>query len=126
MTILAYGSVLAIVRFRGAGDVVGTPAALGAGGVRLLEAGVDRPGALRAVRPPADARRTIGVGTVTTPDEVRASRDAGASFVVSPACLPDVIETALRVGVEPIPGVLTATELMLARRSGATAIKVFP
>jgi Entner-Doudoroff aldolase len=59
-------------------------------------------------------------------DGVRASRDAGASFVVSPACLPEVIETALEVGVEPIPGVLTATELVYAQRTGATGIKVFP
>ena len=66
------------------------------------------------------------MGTVTTPDAVRASRDAGASFVVSPACLVDVIETALEVGVEPIPGVLTATELVRAQRAGATGIKVFP
>jgi 2-dehydro-3-deoxyphosphogluconate aldolase / (4S)-4-hydroxy-2-oxoglutarate aldolase len=37
-----------------------------------------------------------------------------------------VIETALDMGVEPIPGVLSATELVTALRAGATAVKVFP
>ena len=126
MTILAQGPVLAIVRYRVDGDVVGALAALAGGGIPLLEVTIDTPGALEAVRAAADADRTIGVGTVTTPDAVRASRDAGASFVVSPACLIDVIETALEVGVEPIPGVLTATELVRAQRAGATGIKVCP
>jgi 2-dehydro-3-deoxyphosphogluconate aldolase/(4S)-4-hydroxy-2-oxoglutarate aldolase len=126
MTILAQGPVLAIVRYRVEGDIVGALEALAGAGIPLLEVTIDTPGALQAVRTAAEAGRTIGVGTVTAPDAVRASRDAGASFVVSPAFLPDVIETALEVGIEPIPGVLTATELVHARRAGATGIKVFP
>ena len=78
MTILAQGPVLAIVRYRVDGDVVGALAALAGGGIPLLEVTIDTPGALEAVRAAADADRTIGVGTVTTPDAVRASRDAGA------------------------------------------------
>jgi 2-dehydro-3-deoxyphosphogluconate aldolase/(4S)-4-hydroxy-2-oxoglutarate aldolase len=126
MTILAHGPVLAIVRYRASGDIGGALDALAGAQIPLLEVTIDTPGALNAVRAAADAGRTIGVGTVTTPDQVRASRDAGAAFVVSPASLPDVIETALDVGVEPIPGVLTATELVLAQRAGAIGIKVFP
>jgi len=126
MTILEQGRVLAIVRYRQGGNVWAALEVLADAGIPLLEVTVDTPGALDAVRTAADAGRTIGVGTVVTPDQVRASRDAGASFVVSPACLPDVIETALEVGVEPIPGTLSPTELVTALRAGATAAKVFP
>jgi 2-dehydro-3-deoxyphosphogluconate aldolase/(4S)-4-hydroxy-2-oxoglutarate aldolase len=126
MTVLAHGQVLAIVRYRLDGDVVGALDALAGAGIPLLEVTIDTPGALEAVRAAADAGRTIGVGTVTTPNQVLASRNAGASFVVSPACLQDVIETALEMGVEPIPGILSATELVRAQRAGATGIKVFP
>jgi len=126
MTIIEQGPVLAIVRYRQGGNVWAALEVLADAGIPLLEVTVDTPGALEAVRTAADAGRTVGVGTVLTPDQVRASRDAGASFVVSPSCLRDVIETALDVGVEPIPGVLSATELMLALRAGATAVKVFP
>ena len=126
MTILEQGPVLAIVRYRGGGNVWAALEVLADAGIPLLEVTVDTPGALDAVRTAADAGRTIGVGTVITPDQVRASHDAGASFVVSPACLPHVIETALEMGVEPIPGILSPTELVTAVRAGATAVKVFP
>lgn len=126
MTILDRGPVLAIVRYRAGGNVWAALEVLADVGIPLLEVTVDTPGALDAVRTAADAGRTIGVGTVLTPDQVLASRDAGASFVVSPSCLPDVIETALDVGIEPIPGVLSPTELVMALRAGATAVKVFP
>jgi 2-dehydro-3-deoxyphosphogluconate aldolase/(4S)-4-hydroxy-2-oxoglutarate aldolase len=126
MTILERGRVLAIVRYRAGGNVWAALEVLADSGIPLLEVTVDTPGALDAVRTAADAGRTIGVGTVLTPDQVLASRDAGASFVVSPSCLPDVIETALDVGIEPIPGVLSPTELVTALRAGATAVKVFP
>jgi 2-dehydro-3-deoxyphosphogluconate aldolase/(4S)-4-hydroxy-2-oxoglutarate aldolase len=126
MTILEQGPVLAIVRYRERGNVWAALEVLADAGIPLLEVTVDTPGASEAVHTAADAGRTIGVGTVMTPDHVRASRDAGASFVVSPSCLPDVIETALDMGVEPIPGVLSATELVTALRAGATAVKVFP
>jgi 2-dehydro-3-deoxyphosphogluconate aldolase/(4S)-4-hydroxy-2-oxoglutarate aldolase len=126
MTILEQGPVLAIVRYRSGGNVWAALEVLADAGIDLLEVTVDTPGAFDAVRTAADAGRTIGVGTVTTRDQVRASRDAGASFIVSPACLPDVIETALDVGVEPIPGTLSPTELVTALRAGATAVKVFP
>jgi 2-dehydro-3-deoxyphosphogluconate aldolase/(4S)-4-hydroxy-2-oxoglutarate aldolase len=126
MTILDRGPVLAIVRYRAGGNVWAALEVLADAGIPLLEVTVDTPGALDAVRTAADAGRTIGVGTVLTPDQVRASRDAGASFVVSPSCLPDVIETALDVGIEPIPGVLSPTELVTALRAGAPAVKVFP
>jgi 2-dehydro-3-deoxyphosphogluconate aldolase/(4S)-4-hydroxy-2-oxoglutarate aldolase len=126
MTILEQGPVLAIVRYRAGGNVWAALEVLADAGIPLLEVTVDTPGALDAVRTAADAGRTIGVGTVTTPDQVLASRDAGASFVVSPGCLPDVIGTALEVGIEPIPGTLSATELQIALRAGATAVKIFP
>jgi 2-dehydro-3-deoxyphosphogluconate aldolase/(4S)-4-hydroxy-2-oxoglutarate aldolase len=126
MTILELGRVLAIVRYRERGNVWAALEVLADVGIPLLEVTVDTPGALEAVRTAADAGRTIGVGTVMTPDQVRASRDAGASFVVSPSCLPDVIHSALDVGIEPIPGVLSATELVTALRAGATAVKLFP
>jgi len=61
-----------------------------------------------------------------TPEEVRACADAGAAFAVSPSFSPEMVEAALEAGIEPIPGILTPTELLSARRAGAEAVKVFP
>ena len=118
--------LIAIVRFHAGGDLAGTVEALARGGVEAIELTIDTPGALAAVSEAAAAGRTVGVGTVLTADQVRASADAGARFVVSPALVPEVIEVALELGVEPLPGVFTATELVQALGVGTRAVKLFP
>ena len=125
---LALGStpLIAIVRFHEGGDLAGTVEALVRGGVEAIELTIDTPGALAAVADEAGGGRFVGVGTVTTADQVRESADAGARFVVSPALVPEVVETALALGLEPLPGVFTATELLQALSVGAPAVKLFP
>jgi 2-dehydro-3-deoxyphosphogluconate aldolase / (4S)-4-hydroxy-2-oxoglutarate aldolase len=118
--------LIAIVRFHEGGDLRGTVDALTKGGVKALEITIDTPGALQAVDDAAAAGRTVGVGTVLTDEQVRASADAGARFVVSPGLIPEVIEAAHEVGLEPMPGVFTPTELIRAIAAGARVVKVFP
>src|SRR5262245_35277793 len=93
-------ALLGIVRFRENGDIWGTMTALAEGGIELVEVTIDTPGALAAVERAAGDGRTVGVGTVLTADQVRASAAAGASFVVSPGLAPEVMETARELGVE--------------------------
>jgi 2-dehydro-3-deoxyphosphogluconate aldolase/(4S)-4-hydroxy-2-oxoglutarate aldolase len=126
MTILERGPVLGIIRYRSPGDVRAVVDALLDGGVPLVEVTIDTPGALEMVAKAAADGIRIGVGTVLTTDQVRACADAGATFVVAPSFSPEVVEAALALDLEPIPGVLTPTELMAARRAGAEAVKVFP
>jgi 2-dehydro-3-deoxyphosphogluconate aldolase / (4S)-4-hydroxy-2-oxoglutarate aldolase len=126
MTILERGPVLGIIRYRVPGDLRAVIDALRAGGVPLVEITIDTPGALQAIARAASDGLTVGAGTVTTPEEVRAAVDAGAGFLVSPAFVPEMVASALAAGVEPIPGVLSPSELLAARRVGAEAVKVFP
>jgi 2-dehydro-3-deoxyphosphogluconate aldolase / (4S)-4-hydroxy-2-oxoglutarate aldolase len=125
---LAVGStpLLAIVRFPEGGDVPGAVDALVRGGVEALEITIDTPGALAAVERAAEAGLTVGVGTVLSADQVRASADAGARFVVSPGIVFEVVDAAHAVGIEPMPGVFTATEILEATTAGARVMKLFP
>ena len=68
----------------------------------------------------------IGAGTVRTEAEMEAAADAGAQFVVAPGLNPALLETARRHGLAMLPGVFTATEIDLALRHGADALKLFP
>lgn len=56
---------------------------------------------------------------------MRASAAAGARFVVSPGLVPEVIETARSLGLEAVPGIFTATEILAATAAGAR-VKLFP
>ena len=125
-TVLGSGSLVGIVRFHEGGDVSGAMAALVRGGIEQVEVTMDTPGALDAVADAAGDGRTVGVGTVVDAEQVRASAAAGARFVVSPGLVPEVIETALTLGIEPVPGVFTATEILAATAAGARVMKLFP
>jgi 2-dehydro-3-deoxyphosphogluconate aldolase / (4S)-4-hydroxy-2-oxoglutarate aldolase len=125
-TVLGSSRLIGIVRFHEGGDVSGAVDALVRGGVEVLEVTIDTPGALAAVERAAGEGRTVGVGTIVTAEQVNACAAAGARFVVSPGLRVDVVERALEVGLEPIPGFYTATELLAAQAAGARATKLFP
>jgi 2-dehydro-3-deoxyphosphogalactonate aldolase len=74
----------------------------------------------------APAGILIGAGTVLTPEDVERLNDVGGRLMVSPNVDPDVIASAWDRGMVTMPGVFTATEALLAARSGASALKFFP
>jgi 2-dehydro-3-deoxyphosphogluconate aldolase / (4S)-4-hydroxy-2-oxoglutarate aldolase len=125
-TVLGSLPLLAIVRFPDGGDVIGALEALAEGGVERLEVTADTPGCFAAVEHAARSGRTVGVGTVLSSDQVRTAAAAGARFVVSPGLVHEVIDTAWKVGLEPVPGVFTATEILAATAAGAHVLKLFP
>lgn len=124
---LAHDRVMAIIRYRDGGDVVGAIEALARGGIRVLEVTVDTPGAWDAIKHAA-ARPDIivGAGTVTDPGHVDHLAAIGGRFVVSPGFDADVVEAALYHGLEPLPGVATGSEVLAARRAGVNFLKLFP
>ena len=68
----------------------------------------------------------LGAGTVTTHEQVDQAAEAGATFLVSPGCDPELLPGMLGTGLLVVPGVLTPSEVMLARSLGAQAVKLFP
>ena len=117
--------VMAIVRYRAGGDLAAAIDALCTGGVRVLEITMNTAGAWTEP-PDVPPGVLLGAGTVTTADEVRRVADLGARFVVSPGFDPAVVEAAAAAGIAAIPGVLTATEVLAARRHGVEYFKLFP
>jgi 2-dehydro-3-deoxyphosphogluconate aldolase/(4S)-4-hydroxy-2-oxoglutarate aldolase len=104
------------------------PAAL-AGGLVNFEVTMNSAGAeelIRVVRELVGDRGNVGAGTVTTVAELHRALAAGASFIVTPAVIPEVIRGCVECGVPVMPGALTPTEILTAWRLGATMVKVFP
>jgi 2-dehydro-3-deoxyphosphogluconate aldolase / (4S)-4-hydroxy-2-oxoglutarate aldolase len=87
---------------------------------------LDTPEAILAIERAARDGWTVGAGTVLYAEQVRACAEAGAGFVVSPGLIPEVVESAHRMGLGAIPGTLTPTEILQAQALGADAIKLFP
>ena len=119
--------VLAIVRLRGHEPDDALLAALVEGGVRAVEVTLPTPGSLAAVRRwLADERVVVGVGTVRSGEDAARAADAGAQFLVTPTTNLDVLRVGAERSVPVVPGALTPTEIDLAWRHGAAAVKVFP
>ena len=67
-----------------------------------------------------------GAGTVLTPGQAAAARDAGAQFVVAPGFNPRVVDYCLERDIPVYPGVATPTEVEAAREKGLRVLKFFP
>jgi 2-dehydro-3-deoxyphosphogluconate aldolase/(4S)-4-hydroxy-2-oxoglutarate aldolase len=98
------------------------------GGLRLLEitlrtaAGQDAAAAIVAQVPEA----VVGIGTVLTPQDLARSRDLGARFALSPGAIPKLLDAAAQSDLPFMPGVATASELMMALGRGFETVKFFP
>ncbi|MET7704304.1 bifunctional 4-hydroxy-2-oxoglutarate aldolase/2-dehydro-3-deoxy-phosphogluconate aldolase, partial [Streptomyces sp. NPDC005485] len=69
---------------------------------------------------------TVGAGTVLTPEQAERAVAAGARFLVSPGFDEEVVAKGRELGVPVVPGIATATELMLALKAGLDTVKLFP
>ncbi|MDA0188085.1 MAG: bifunctional 4-hydroxy-2-oxoglutarate aldolase/2-dehydro-3-deoxy-phosphogluconate aldolase [Proteobacteria bacterium] len=101
--------------------------ALVAGGLPALEVTLRTPAALDAIRAMADvAGGIVGAGTLLSPDDIRAAKDAGARFGVSPGATPRLIAASIEIGLPLLPGAATASEVMALFEQGYDMMKFFP
>ena len=77
--------------------------------------------------PAAEATfRTAAAGTVLTCEQVDRAVSAGAKFIVSPGTNPKVVRHCMEKGAQPVPGVVTPTEIETALELGLEVLKFFP
>ena len=121
--------LLAVVRGESADAALEVVGALIEGGVFGIEVTFTTPEAPRVIR---DLRQEhgdrilLGAGTVTTHAQAEEAAGAGSAFLVSPGTDSDLLPAMLDTGLLVLPGVLTPSEVMVARRLGAPALKFFP
>ncbi|MGV3741920.1 MAG: bifunctional 4-hydroxy-2-oxoglutarate aldolase/2-dehydro-3-deoxy-phosphogluconate aldolase [Burkholderiaceae bacterium] len=120
--------VIPVIAIEKLEDAVPLAKALVAGGIRVLEVTLRTPHGLPAIRAIAQEvpDAILGVGTLTQPEELGAAREAGAIFGVSPGLTPRLIEASRSSGLPLLPGVMTPSEVMIAREAGFRQLKLFP
>lgn len=101
--------------------------ALVAGGLPALEVTLRTPVALDAIREMAQVEGgVVGAGTLLTPEDVQAAKEAGATFGVSPGATDRLLEAAEKADLPMLPGAATASEVMALLERGYTVQKFFP
>lgn len=98
-------------------------------GLRAIEITMNTPdasGLIRQMVHAAEGRIAVGAGTVLSLKDLHSALDAGATFIVMPALISDVMEYCVKNSVPVFPGALTPQEIYNAWNAGATMVKVFP
>jgi 2-dehydro-3-deoxyphosphogluconate aldolase/(4S)-4-hydroxy-2-oxoglutarate aldolase len=121
--------LLGILRGIGGDDVAPIADVVAAAGLEAIEITMNTTGApalLRRMAAAAGNRLMVGAGTVLDLEDHENARDAGASFVVMPTLVRDVVERCRADGIPVFPGALTPREIFEAWKAGGTMVKVFP
>lgn len=128
LELAACGPVIPVIVIDRVEDAVPLARALVAGGVRVLEVTLRTPAALDCIRAMVAAvpEAIVGAGTVRSIADAQAAKDAGCQFAVSPGYTPEIGRACLDIGLPLLPGVSTASEVMMANADGYRFLKLFP
>lgn len=102
--------------------------ALAEGGLKVLELTLRTPAALPALAAMKKARPDIliGAGTILSTEQIAASIDLGADFLVTPGTPAPIAEALAGAPVPAVPGAATPTEFLALMALGFRVCKLFP
>ena len=128
LDLAAFGPVIPVIVLQRIEHAIPMARALVEGGVRVLEVTLRTPAALACMA--AIARDVpeaiVGAGTLRSAADVRAARDAGCQFGVSPGYTAEIGAACRDAQLPLLPGVATASEVMAASADGLSFLKFFP
>jgi 2-dehydro-3-deoxyphosphogluconate aldolase / (4S)-4-hydroxy-2-oxoglutarate aldolase len=126
--ILAAAPIMAVVVVPSADKAVGLSRTLTEAGNPLIEVTLRTPAAVEAIA--AVAREVpaaiIGAGTIVSKADYDAVVAAGARFAISPGATPALLKACADGPIPLLPGVATASELMVGMEAGFSRFKFFP
>ena len=128
LDLVPYGPVIPVIVIDRFEDAVPMAEALVEGGVVVLEVTLRTPVALKCMEAIAKAvpQAIVGAGTIRSVADVKAARDVGCKFAVSPRYLSAIDQACKDAGLPLLPGVSTGSEVMQAYADGHDFLKFFP
>lgn len=126
--VLLAGPVIPVIVINDPDHAVPLAQALVTGGIRVLEITLRSDAALEAIRRIRSnvPEALVGAGTVLSGQDLQAVAEAGGYFAISPGLTPSLLSAAEQMSIPLIPGVASASELMMALEAGLTELKFFP
>ena len=126
--ILKLAPVVPVLSIAQLADAVPLARALCAGGLTVLEITLRSDIALAAITEIARAvpEAIVGAGTVLNPMHLEQVIAAGARFAISPGATPELLAAGKTSAIPLLPGIATASEIMLGLSAGYTRFKFFP
>ena len=126
--LLRTAGVLPVITVHSLDEARAIADALLEGGLNTLELTLRTPVAIDALAMLKRERSgiVIGAGTVLSEENIRASIDAGADFLVTPGTPAALADALAAADIPVVPGAATPTEFMALRERGFRNCKLFP
>lgn len=128
LDVLNSGPVVPVMVIKNINHAAPLAKALLKGGVKVLEITLRSEAAVASIRRISDEvpEAIVGAGTVVSPEDLVAVAEAGALFAISPGLTPRLLAAANQGTIALIPGISTASELMMGMELGYSEFKFFP
>jgi 2-dehydro-3-deoxyphosphogluconate aldolase/(4S)-4-hydroxy-2-oxoglutarate aldolase len=81
---------------------------------------------IKKMKQAAAGKLALGAGTVLSLDDAKSALEAGATFIVMPTLVKEVVSYCKDKNIPVFPGALSPQEIYNAWNMGATMVKVFP
>ena len=126
--VMKISPIIPVLAIEDATKAVDLAHALQEGGINIMEITLRTADALKAIENVAKEvpSMTVGAGTVVNSEQFKQAKLAGAKFVISPGMTTTLLDYAQDMDICYIPGVASASEIMLGLEFGLDAFKLFP
>lgn len=126
--IMQISPIVPVIALDDADNALRLADALLEGGISIMEITLRTEAGLASIEAIAKqmSQMHVGAGTVVNAAGYERAVDHGAQFVFSPGISMELMESSVRLNTTLIPGVATASEVMLAQNNGFYHCKLFP
>lgn len=126
--VMQFSPIVPVVAIEKVEDALPLAQALLEGGINIMEITLRTTCALECIEVISKAlpQMHVGAGTVINEQDFQNALDMGSQFVFSPGISKELLDTASKSEIPFIPGVASASEIMLAQNSGFEHCKLFP
>lgn len=120
--------IIPVVTIEDENDAIALAQALITGGINIMEITLRTNASLKAIKIISENIKDmhVGAGTVCNTNDFNKAIEHGAKFVFSPGINQELIDLSKKMNINFVPGVSTASEVMLAQNNGLKFCKLFP
>lgn len=126
--VMSLSPIVPVIALDNEEDALPLAEALLKGGINIMEITLRTVAGLKSIEIISKAlpQMHVGAGTVLNTNDFKNAVAHGAEFVFSPGISEDLMETSKELNIALIPGVATASDVMLAKNNGFEHCKLFP
>ncbi len=126
--VMEISPIVPVIALENIDDALPLAQALLAGGISIMEITLRTEAGLKSIETIAKSmpQMHVGAGTIVNEKGFKSAVDHGAQFVFSPGISKDLMKTSKKLDTVLIPGVATASEVMLAQNYDFLYCKLFP